>query len=114
MKKPSCILILLLLLSFSATACTPAEEAMKITYGTFTMASTDSQIILREDNTLTIMNYDMLDIPPEKRTLTAYNSALIPRKWCMAAGEWCTAAMRSIYSQSPLRFRMESPSILIV
>lgn len=62
MKKPLCILILLLLLSFSTTACTPAEEAMKITYGTFTMASTDSQIVLREDNTLTIVNYDMSEL----------------------------------------------------
>ena len=55
-----------------------------------------------------------MNMPPRKCTLTADNSALIPRKWCMAAGAWCTAAMRSIYSQSPVRFRMESPSILIV
>ena len=61
MRKPLYVLILLLL-SFSATACTPTEEAMKITYGTFTMASTDSQIVLREDNTLTIVNYDMSEL----------------------------------------------------
>ena len=62
MRKHLYILILLLLLALSATACTPAEEAMKITYGTFTMASTDSQIVLREDNTLTIVNYDMSEL----------------------------------------------------
>lgn len=62
MRKPLYVLILLLLLSFSTTACTPSEDAMKITYGTFAMASTDSQIVLREDNTLTILNYDMSEL----------------------------------------------------
>lgn len=62
MRKPLYALILLLLLALLATACAPEEEAMKITYGTFTMASTDSQILLREDNTLTIVNYDMSEL----------------------------------------------------
>jgi len=61
-RKTLCVLIGIMLLVISISACTPAEEAMKITYGTFTMASTDSQIVLREDNTLTIVNYDMSEL----------------------------------------------------
>ena len=43
------------------------------------------------------------------------NGALLPQRWCMAAGSVVhQAAMGGDYSGMPLRFRMDSPSIWMV
>jgi hypothetical protein len=41
------------------------DKEMKLVYDTFSMAGTDSQIVLNSDNTLTIRNYDMSELEKE-------------------------------------------------
>ena len=42
------------------------DELTELKYGTFSIAGTDSQIVLRDDNTLTVRNYDLSGL--EKKT----------------------------------------------
>jgi len=51
------------------------NELTELKYGTFSIAGTDSQIVLRDDNTLFVRNYDMSDL--EKET---YEDAVIALK----------------------------------
>jgi len=51
------------------------DELTELKYGTFSIAGTDSQIVLRDDNTLTVRNYDLSGL--EKKT---YEDATIALK----------------------------------
>lgn len=51
------------------------NELMELKYGTFSMAGTDSQIVLRDDNTLFVRNYDMSELERE-----TYEDAVIALK----------------------------------
>ena len=51
------------------------NEELELKYGTFSMAGTDSQIVLRDDNTLFVRNYDMSELERE-----TYEDAVIALK----------------------------------
>lgn len=65
-KKPILFVIVVLVIVMVLPGCAgKKEEEMKLVYGTFTMAGTDSQIVLRDDNTVIIRKYDMSKLEKE-------------------------------------------------
>ena len=65
-KKRLLFIIMVLLILIILPSCSgKKEKKIVLIYGTYTMAGTDSQIVLKSDNTLVVRNYDLSKLEKE-------------------------------------------------
>ena len=60
--KKSLFLLVSVIMLFLLTSCSGESEAINLKYGTYTLEQSESKIVLSENDTIKISNYDFTEL----------------------------------------------------